>query len=103
MVGVARYTTPEGEQLADLIVKLNERYAIGLEQSKYRNERPVNDEGSFIKAGIAAAVHITGSAPNASPYYHSSDDISEHVDLQNVRMATQLGHATVVHLDMYGR
>lgn len=103
MVSAARYTTPGGEALADLIAELNGRYAIGLEHTKYRNERPANDEGSFIKAGIPAAVHITGSAPNASPYYHSKDDIPEHVDLLNVSMATRLSLAAVVHLATHGR
>jgi hypothetical protein len=103
MVSVARYTTAEGETLADLIAVLNGRYAIGLEQTKYRNERPANDEGSFIRAGIPAAIHITGSAPNASPHYHSRDDIPEHVDLLNVSMATQLSLTAVVHLDTRSR
>lgn len=103
MVSAARYTTAEGEMLADLIAELNGRYAIGLEHTKYHNQRPVNDEGSFIKAGMATAVHITGSAPNASPYYHSKEDIPEHVDLRNVSMATRLSLAAVVHLDIFGR
>lgn len=100
MVNVARYTSPEGEMLADLISELNGRFAIGLKATKYRNERPANDEGSFIKAGIVAAVHVTGSAPNAGPYYHSKDDTLENVDLLNVGMATQLSLAAVVHLDI---
>jgi len=102
MVSAVRYTTPEGEALADLISELNGRYAIGLKHSKYRNERPANDEGSFIKAGIAAAVHVTGSAPNVSPYYHTREDSFENLDLGNVSMATRLSLAAVLHSDMYG-
>ena len=102
MVNVTRYTTPEGKKLADLMAEMNERYQIGLLQKKHRNLRPGNDEGSFIKAGILAAAQNGGSAPNASPYYHSKGDTPENVDLPNVRMATQLSLAAIVHLDIHG-
>jgi len=103
MVNVTRYTTPEGEALAHRIATLNERYGIGLVQSKYDNGRPANDDGSFITAGIPAAVHNSGSAPNANPYYHTQDDTPETVDMENVRLAVQLSLAAVVHLDINGR
>ena len=102
MVNVTRYTTPEGEPLADLMCDLNERYEIGLIQEKHRNERPGNDDGSFIKAGVPTAIQNGGSAPNASPYYHSKDDTPENVDIENVSMATKLSLAAVVHLDIHG-
>jgi len=103
MVNVTRYTTPEGEGLADLMAELNQEYDIGLTQEKCRNEHPSNDDGSFIKAGMPATVHNAGSAPNASPYYHSKSDVPEYVDVLNVTMATQLSLAAVMHLDIHGR
>jgi len=99
---VARYVTPEGEAIADLMVELNERCVIGLAQTKYAAKTPNDDDGSFIKAGIPAAVMVNGSAPDKYPDYHSAADTPDKVDMQTVAMATQLVLATVVHLDKYG-
>jgi len=101
-VNVTRFTNPEGERIADLMAELNERYGIGLVQSKHAIEGPANDDGSFIKAGIPAAVHVIGSSPYADPNYHTEDDTPENVDMANVRMATQLCLATALHLDING-
>lgn len=56
MTNVTRYSTPEGEKIADLMARLNKRHALGLEQSKSFSERPGDDDGSFIKAGFAWTV-----------------------------------------------
>jgi len=102
MVNVTRYTTPEGEELADLMAALNERHAIGLAQAKYRCDQPGDDDGSFIKAGIPAAVLNVGSFPYAEPHYHREEDTPETVDVTNVSLATQLSLAAVLHLDAHG-
>jgi len=101
-VNVTRFTNPEGEKIADMMAELNERYKIGLIQGKYRLDGPANDDGSFIRAGIPAAVHVIGSSPYADPNYHTENDTPENVDFANVAMATRLCLATVVQLDMHG-
>jgi hypothetical protein len=100
---VTRFTTPEGERLADLFVRLNQHFAIGLEQTKYRNESPGDDDGSFIKAGFPWAVANKGSIPNADPNYHTEGDIPEKTDYVNASMAVKLTLAVILHLDTYGR
>lgn len=99
---VTRYVTPEGEHIADLIAELNGRYGIGLVQRKHRCETPNDDDGSFIKAGMPAAVAMVGSFPYAEPNYHLPSDVPENVDVENARNATQLCLATVLHLDTHG-
>ena len=99
---VTMFTTPEGEALADVMCELNDRYAIGLQQRKHRREFANDDDGSFVKAGMPAAVANFGSFPYADPNYHLASDIPEHVDLVNVRLATQLSLAFVAHVDRNG-
>ena len=102
MINITRYTNAEGEKLADLMAHLNEKYGIGLIQSKHRREGPGDDDGSFVSAGIPAAVMNIGSCPYVGPGYHTVDDIPENVDLVNLRMGAQLSLAGVVHLDIHG-
>ena len=99
---VTRYTTPEGETLAELMNALNERYAIGLEQRSFASAKPGDDDGSFIKAGIPPAVLNIGSIPYAEPHYHTAEDVVGYVDIENVRLATQLSLAFLLHLDQHG-
>jgi len=99
---VTLYTTPEGERLADLMIELNERYHIGLVQSKARRERPGDDDGSFIMEGFSAAVMNVGSFPYADPCYHRECDEPGRVDIVNVRLATQLTLAACLYLDAHG-
>ena len=102
MVNVTRYVTPEGEKIADLVSFINEKYKIGLVQSKYKSDKPNDDDGSFINAGIPAAVMNIGSYPFANPAYHTKNDVPENVDLENVKLSTQLMLATVLHIDKFG-
>jgi len=97
-----RYVTDEGERIADLMARLNEELGIGLRQTKHRGEFPNDDDGSFIKAGMPAAVAMVGSFPYAEPNYHLASDVAENVDIENARMATQLALATLLHLDENG-
>ena len=102
MVNVTRFSSPEGERFAELMTRLNERYHIGLIQKKYYCAEANDDDGSFIKAGMPASVLNIGSFPYAEPNYHSEKDVPENVDLQNVKLATQLSLAAVMHLDIHG-
>jgi Zn-dependent M28 family amino/carboxypeptidase len=103
LTNVTRYTTVEGERLADLMTSLNKRLDIGLEQTKYRNEHPDDDDGSFIKAGFLWAVLNIGSMPYGDPNYHSEGDTAEKVDFENAKRVVQLTLAAILHLDAYGR
>lgn len=103
LTNVTRYTTHEGERMADRMAELNDRYAIGLMQSKYRSPHPNDDDGSFIKAGIPNAVLNIGSFPYADAPYHTPHDTSEQVDIENLYRATRLSMAFVLHLDSEGR
>ncbi len=100
---ITRYCTSEGEQLADLMEKLNKEHNIGLHQNKYKCEIPNDDDGSFVNAGIHAAVLNIGSFPYADPDYHTEKDIPENVDITNVEMAVKLNLAAVLHLDRHDR
>lgn len=102
MTNVTLFTTPEGEALADLMAELNERYGLGLAQRKHQRERPGDDDGSFINAGIAPAVMNLGSCPYADPDYHTEQDTPDKVDVRNVALATQLSLAALLHLDAHG-
>jgi hypothetical protein len=99
---VTRFTTPAGEKLADLVAAVNEEYKIGLIQKKQHAEKPNDDDGSFVKAGIPAAVLNIGSFPYANPDYHQHSDTPEKVDMENVKRATQLTLATILQLDLNG-
>lgn len=99
---VTRFSTPEGEALADLMIALNDQLGLKMIQQKYLCEVPNDDDGSFIHAGIPTAVMSIGSYPYSEPNYHKMSDIAEHVDLDNLGLAVQLNLATVLHLDEYG-
>ena len=103
LTNVTRYTTDEGEKLADLMAGLNKQHAIGLEQSKYRSEYPGDDDGSFIKAGFPWSVLNIGSMPYGDPNYHTEGDIAEKVDIKNAKLTVQLTLAAVLHLDIFGQ
>jgi len=96
---VTRYTTPEGEQLADLAADLNARYSLGLAQSKAAVERPADDEGSFIRAGFPAAILHIGSWPYADEAYHQETDRASRVHLDNAAAVVRLTIAMVAYLD----
>jgi hypothetical protein len=89
---VTRYTSPEGEKLADLMAALNARHGLGLEQSKYRSESPGDDDGSFIKAGFPWSV-----------LNHQEGDTAETVDYENAAATVRLTLAAVLYLDACGR
>jgi len=83
--------------------RLNTRHGIGLEQSKYRSERPGDDDGSFIKAGFPWSVLNIGSMPYGDPNYHLETDTPEKVDIKNAGLTVKLTLAAVLYLDAFGR
>ena len=103
LTNVTRYSTKEGENLAELMGEVNQKYQIGLEQKKYFCAEPNDDDGSFVKAGFPASVLNIGSFPYADPNYHTVNDKPELVDLANVKSATQLSLAFLVYLDLNGK
>jgi len=102
LTNVTRYSSKEGERLADLMAVLNEKYQIGLDQKKYFCSEPNDDDGSFVRAGFPASVLNIGSFPYADPNYHSINDKPELVDLLNLKLATQLALALIIHIDLNG-
>jgi hypothetical protein len=103
LTNVTRYTTPEGEKLADLMAILNERHKLGLKQSKYLSDSPGDDDGSFINAGFPWSVLNIGSLPYGDPSYHQMGDTPDKVDYVNAKITVELTLAAVLHLDMFGR
>ncbi len=103
LTNVTRYTSPEGEKLANMMALLNEQLSLGLIQSKYLSDSPGDDDGSFIKAGFPWSVLNIGSMPYGDPNYHQEGDSAEKVDYENAKVTVQLTLAAVLHLDAYGR
>ena len=99
---ITLYTEPEGEKFADLMAKVNQEYAIGLDQQKYLRERPGDDDGSFINAGFPNAVANIGSYPYADPAYHTENDVPDRVDIPNLVMSTQATLAAILTIDREG-
>lgn len=100
---VTRYTTPEGERLADLAFNLNRQFGIGLEQSKYKSDSPGDDDGSFINAGFPWSVLNIGSMPYSDPNYHLEGDTADKVDYETALKVIQLTLAMILDLDFNGR
>lgn len=100
---VMRYTTPEGERLADLAISLNRQFATGLEQSKFRSDAPGDDDGSFIKEGFPWSVLNIGSMPYGDPNYHLESDTADKVDYETAVKVVKLTLAMILNLDFNGR
>lgn len=99
---VTLYTTPEGKRLAERVSRANEKYKLGLKQSLYERKHPGDDDGSFVKAGFAAAIANLGSMPYMDPNYHNLGDTPDKVDLPNVHRAAQAILAAVLETDDAG-
>lgn len=96
---VTLYTRPEGRPFADLMERVNERYAIGLDQRAVLREQPGDDDGSFVSAGFAMAIMNLGSYPYADSEYHLPGDVPERIDYENVRMSVQASLAALLEID----
>ena len=103
LTNVTRYTTDQGERLADMMASLNKNLGLGLEQTKFRSARPGDDDGSFINAGFPWSVLNIGSMPYGDPNYHTEGDTAEKVDYENATLVVKLTLAAVLHLDYFGR
>ena len=103
LTNVTRYTTPEGEKLADMMAMLNKHHSLGLNQSKYLSDSPGDDDGSFLNAGFPWSVLNIGSMPYGDPNYHLETDTPDKVDYENAKVTVLLTLAAVLHLDTYGR
>ena len=95
-------TMPEGARLAERVSQANQLYHIGLEQRVVQRSRPGDDDGSFVKAGYAAAIANLGSYPYADPNYHDLGDTPDKVDIPNVTMAAQAILAAALITDRDG-
>jgi len=93
-----QYTVDEGRWLAELMVRVNEEYEIGLTQYVSQRERPGDDDGSFVNAGYGAALMNGGGGAGTYPYYHREDDAPETVDVESVAMLTRMTTAAVLEL-----
>lgn len=96
---VTRYTTPEGEALAQRTAQINERYGLGLLTGRFESEHPNDDDGSFIKAGIPNAVLHIGSYPYANEDYHAETDTADKVDCDLLARSVRLSLALLLDLD----
>jgi hypothetical protein len=95
---IARYSTPEGKKLADLLEDVVKTYHIPLMQTGYAWDGINDDDGSFINAGYPDAIANIGSFPYSDPHYHMEGDTAEHVDIENVFLATQAILAAVARM-----
>ncbi|MCQ2378841.1 MAG: M28 family peptidase, partial [Victivallaceae bacterium] len=96
MLHTILFSTPEGEILARQIAEIGKKYAIPLDCNVAAKGRVNDDEGSFIREGFAAAIQNIGSFPYGDPDYHRPGDIPERVNIENVRLSTQLILAAVL-------
>ncbi len=98
----AVYSTPEGQPLAEMMVRTAQRYKLPLEVFCAPKKSINDDDGSFIKAGYLRTIMNLGSYPYADAQYHLPGDIPERVDLENLRLSTQLLLAAVLDIDDQG-
>ncbi len=99
---IACYSTPEGKALADFMVATAERYQLPLTVRSAAKKSINDDDGSYIKAGYLQTIMNLGSYPYEDAQYHLPGDIPERVDLENLRLSTQLLLAAVLDIDEQG-
>lgn len=99
---VSAYNTPDGKALAELMVREAAACHIPIAASVAFKERVNDDDGSFVKAGFLRTIHNIGSLPYADPQYHLPGDVPERVDLENLRLVTQLILAVTLDIDEKG-
>lgn len=99
---VTAYTEPAGERIARLMGAVNDHFAIGLEHRIVKRTAPGDDDGSFVKAGYAAAVVNIGSWPYGDPNYHGEGDVPENCDMPNAAKTVKATVAAILTLDQGG-
>ena len=97
---ITAYTEPPGDRLAALVGAANDRFELGLEHRTIKQERPGNDDGSFVKEGYTSAILVIGSWPYADPNYHLETDVPELCDVPNAAKAVRATLAAVLTLDL---
>lgn len=96
------YSTPEGKQLAMAIAELAKELALPLDIIVADKGKVNDDDGSFIKAGFLTTVMNLGSFPYKDSQYHLPGDIPERVDIENLKLSTQLILAMILKIDKEG-
>ena len=96
---VTGYTESPGDRLAALVGAVNDRFEIGLQHRVVKQDRPGNDDGSFVKAGYKAAIIVIGSWPYADPNYHLETDTPELTDVAAAAKTLQAVLGAVLTLD----
>jgi hypothetical protein len=99
---VTLFTGAEGEPLADLMADVNERFSLGLLQSKQQRPGPGDDDGSFVNEGYLAAVVSIGSYPYADPCYHAECDVPENCDYETAAKVARMHVGAILALDGKG-
>lgn len=102
-LNVSIYSTLEGKALAEFVMSCAGRYSLPIEASICDKGCVNDDDGSFVKAGYNCTIHNEGSHPYADSQYHLSGDIPERVDIENLKLATQLILAAVLDIDEEGQ
>lgn len=96
---ITGYTQPPGDRLAALVGAANDRFQLGLQHRIVKQDRPGNDDGSFVKEGYTSAIIVIGSWPYADPNYHLETDIPEHTDVPHAAKTLQAVLAALLTLD----
>lgn len=88
--------------LLDSVTTYNERYGIGLRVDTYTDATGASDYGPFAEAGYDALDFSEGTAQEIwsglDPYYHTVNDLYEHLDPDLLVKITQLELATLAEL-----
>ncbi len=99
---IVLYSTDEGKVLADFVVAEAGKYKLPLQVGTGFKESVNDDDGSFIHAGYRRTISNIGSFPYEDAEYHLPGDVPERVDLENLRLSTQLLLASVLDIDEAG-
>lgn len=96
------YSVPEGKALADLLVRMQEKYQIPIRVISAQKDSVNDDDGSFIRAGYLRTVINCGSWPYSDEEYHLPGDIPERVNIRELALSVQLLLAAVLEMDEAG-
>ena len=96
---VTGFTEAPGDRLAKLVGAVNDRFQVGLEHRVVKQDRPGNDDGSFVKEGYTSAIVVIGSWPYADPNYHLETDTPDLTDVATASKSVQAVLAAVLTLD----
>ena len=95
---VVAYSIEEGQRLAGFIPYCASRLGIELEAQLVFKER-VSDDGAFIGAGYGTSAMHVGSWPYSDSQYQLQGGVPERVNIETLRLSTQLLLAAVQGID----